>query len=56
MLEPAGLGIAFNGKECVKERADISIDSQDLTEVIPYILEFEARFEGDRKLNLNLVA
>ena len=56
MLEAAGLGIAFNGKECLKERADIAIDSQDMTEIIPYILEFEARLEGDRKLSLNLVA
>ena len=56
MLEAAGLGIAFNGKECVKERADIAIDSQDMTEIIPYIMEFETRLEGDRKLSLNLVA
>ena len=56
MLEAAGLGIAFNGKECLKERADIAIDSQDMTEIIPYILEFETRLEGDRKLSLNLVA
>ena len=56
MLEAAGFGIAFNGKECLKERADIAIDSQDMTEIIPYIMEFETRFEGDRKLSLNLVA
>ena len=56
MLEAAGLGIAFNGKECVKERADIAIDSQDMTEIIPYILRFETHLEGDRKLSPNLVA
>lgn len=56
MLEAAGLGIAFNGRECVKERTDIAIDSQDMTEIISYVLEFETRFEEEGKPVLNLVA
>lgn len=56
MLEAAGLGIAFNGKECVKERADVAIDSQDMSEIIPYILEFKTRLEEEGKPVLNLVA
>jgi len=37
MLAAAGLGVAFNAKPIVREKADIVIEKQDLRELIPVI-------------------
>jgi len=45
MVEAAGLGIAFNAKRCVRERADVVIEGGDLREVLPYIIDFKEEVE-----------
>jgi len=47
MLEAAGLGIAFNGKSCVREAANVAVDSGDLKDVVPHILDFRSSLKGD---------
>ena len=37
IIEAAGLGIAFNAKPAVKEIADIIVDEEDLTTILPVI-------------------
>lgn len=37
MMAVAGLGLAFNAKPAVRERADLVIDAVDLAEVIPLL-------------------
>ena len=34
MLEEAGLGIAFNAKPVLKEKADVIVDKKDLKEIL----------------------
>jgi len=39
VLQLAGLGIAFNAKhQEVKDAADVSVDSQDMRDILPYVL------------------
>lgn len=38
MIESAGVGIAFNAKDSVKETADIVVDEKDLTKVLDEII------------------
>lgn len=38
MMERAGISIAFNAKECVREIADVVIKGDDLREILPYII------------------
>lgn len=38
MIESAGVGIAFNAKDSVKEKADIVVDEKDLTKVLDEIV------------------
>ncbi len=40
MMEAPGLGLAFNGRPMVQTRADVSIKSSDLRDVLPYIIEY----------------
>jgi phosphoserine phosphatase len=40
MMEEAGLSISFRGKNCVKEKANIIIESKDLTEILPEIYNY----------------
>ncbi len=40
----------------IRLRARVAIDSQDITEIIPHILEFKTRLEEEGKPVLNLVA
>ena len=47
MLETAGIGIAFNGKSCVREAADVIVDSGDLKDVVPHVLDFRSSLNGD---------
>ena len=59
MLEAAGLGIAFDGKSCVREAADVVVDSGDLKDVVPHILDFRSSLKGkgkDRSKRVQLVA
>ena len=37
MMAMAGLGLAFNAKPAVRERADLVIGAVDLAEVIPLL-------------------
>ncbi len=41
MIESARLGIAFNAKPIVKEKADVIVEKKDLREIIPIIEELE---------------
>ena len=38
MIESAGIGIAFNAKDSVKEKADVVVDEKDLTKVLDEII------------------
>ena len=38
MIESAGIGIAFNAKYSVKEKADVVVDEKDLTKVLDEII------------------
>jgi phosphoserine phosphatase len=49
MLEAAGLGISFNGKECVREKADVIVEGEDIAEIVPIILEFSHRSERKKR-------
>jgi phosphoserine phosphatase len=40
MMEVAGLSIAFNGKRCVKEIADVVVDGDDLREIVEHVSRF----------------
>ena len=51
MLEAAGLGISFNGRECVRERADVAIEGGDLSEIVPIVLEFSRRSERGKRIS-----
>jgi len=37
MIEAAGLGISFNGRPKARDHADVSIESNDLRDVLPHI-------------------
>lgn len=43
MMEVAGLSIAFNAKRCVREKADVVIEGDNLVEILPYIISFKER-------------
>ncbi len=45
MIESAKLGIAFNAKPIVKEKADAIVEKKDLREIIPLIEELEETCE-----------
>lgn len=38
IIESAGIGIAFNAKDSVKEKADVVVDEKDLTKVLMKLL------------------
>ncbi|MGQ9679842.1 MAG: phosphoserine phosphatase SerB [Candidatus Bathyarchaeia archaeon] len=40
MMKIAGLSIAFNAKDCVKAKADVVVDMDDLRGILPYIRRF----------------
>lgn len=40
MMEIAGLSIAFYAKDCVKAKADVVVDMDDLRGILPYIRRF----------------
>jgi phosphoserine phosphatase len=42
MMKAAGLSIAFRGKNCLKEKANIFIESKNLTEILPEITNYLA--------------
>jgi len=40
MMDAAGLSIVFNGRPIVKPHADVSIDSTDLRDALPHVIEY----------------
>ncbi len=48
MLEEAGLGIAFNAKPVLKEKADVVVEKRDLKELLP-VFEKEAEKENSEE-------
>jgi len=51
MLESAKLGIAFNAKQIVKEKADAIVEKKDLREIIPFIEALEEPRKLEKTLN-----
>lgn len=47
MLEEAGLGIAFNAKPVLKEKADVVVDKRDLKELLTVFKEKEEKEEEE---------
>ena len=53
MMREAGLSIAYNGRETVREVADVSVMGDDRRMVLPYIREFAGRVLEERELLVN---
>ncbi|MEE9609718.1 MAG: phosphoserine phosphatase SerB [Desulfatiglandales bacterium] len=53
MVEKAGLGIAFNSKGVLNEKADVVIKKNDLREILPHILtqDLESLQKESREIN-----
>ena len=45
MIESAGVGVAFNAKDSVKEKADVIVDEKDLTKVLDEINQLSTNAE-----------
>ena len=42
MMEAAGLSVAFNAKDCVREKAKVVVESGPLRDIMPHVKRFKA--------------